>query len=114
MGALMDELSGQQIRAKLEEGLTKLQARTSRRPHVGCSVLYVMSSGHSKGEDRPAIIVRDWNNPNTLGMVNLQVFTDFLNDYPAGVPGSDGRLWATSVHYSEDKEPGTWHWPERV
>ena len=110
----MDELTGNQIRAKVEEGLTKLQAQTSRRPRVGCPVLYVMSSGHSKGEDRPAIIVRNWDNPNAPGMVNLQVFTDFLNDYPTGVPGSDGRLWATSVHYSETHEPGTWHWPERV
>ncbi len=81
----------------------------------GRIVHYVLASGQSKGEHRPAIIVKNWNNPNTPGMVNLQVFTDNQNDYyPPGVPGSNGHMWATSVHHSEGKEPGTWHWIEKA
>lgn len=65
------------------------------------------------GEHRPAIVVRNWHVPGYDGMVNLQVFIDGSNDI-----GLDGHhtatKWATSVHYSEEKEPGTWHWIEKV
>ena len=83
----------------------------------GRIVHYVMTGGRSQGEHRPAIVVRNWSNadiPGSDGMVNLQVFTDALNDYPAGVPGSTGIMWSTSAHYSENKEPGTWHWIEKA
>jgi hypothetical protein len=45
-------------------------------------------------------------------MVNLSVFTDGSNDVP-GIEGA-GAVWATSVHYSEGGEPGTWMFPPRV
>jgi hypothetical protein len=77
-----------------------------------------------EGQERPAIVVRDWQQEN--GLVNLQVFTDGWNDdfkdthlvrigeQDAVVIIHQNSIWRTSVHYSEDKEPGTWHWPERV
>lgn len=58
------------------------------------------------GQHRPAIVVKVWHE----GAVNLQVFTDFDNDYPR----SDGHIWATSVEYDENKTEGTWHWIERA
>jgi hypothetical protein len=65
------------------------------------------------GAHRPAIVVRvcppEWYPPSE-GRVNLQVFTDFENDYPK----SDGHIWATSVGYDPDKAPGTWHWIEKA
>lgn len=92
---------------------------------VGSQVLYVLESGKSKGQIRPAIVVRDWsdaNIPGSDGMVNMQVFTDGLNDGLATVFASeqnkeitvkcvDLMVWRTSVHYSENEEPGTWHFP---
>jgi len=96
---------------------------------VGRIVHYVLESGRSKGEHRPAIVVRDWSNPElpgSDGMVQLQVFTDGGNDgletsFPVnnGLAGSytrqtDLMIWRTSVHYDIHLAPGTWHWPERV
>ncbi|SRR6266704_2249641 len=96
---------------------------------VGRIVHYVLESGRLKGDCRPAIVVRNWSNhtiPGNDGMVNLQVFTDGLNDgfetafnayedtkQVGVVKQIDLIIWRTSVHYDETKEPGTWHWPER-
>jgi hypothetical protein len=96
---------------------------------VGRIVHYVLESGHSKGDHRPAIVVRDWSNqttPGSDGMVQLQVFTDGWNDnlreshlirigeQETTLTLTQNSVWRTSVHYSEEKEPGTWHWPEKV
>ena len=82
----------------------------------GCIVHYVLPDGRSKGEVRPAIVVRVWRDvsPDLIaqGYCNLQVFTDGTNDYPGHSPGI--TIWATSKVYSENKEPGTWHWPPKV
>ena len=95
---------------------------------VGSIVHYVLPDGRSQGQHRPAIVVRDWTNAGTSypdGTVNLQVFTDGANDGFKDVHvfhlKNDERhefhttpdtLWRTSIHHSETKEPGTWHWPE--
>ncbi len=65
------------------------------------------------GQHRPAIVVHVWP-PSMLmkpGYVNLTVFTDWSND---GVDYSKGIVWETSVDYSEEPAPRTWHWPERT
>lgn len=75
---------------------------------------------------RPAIIVNAWGGKLQDGMVNLQVFLDGTNDdtnihknmqplklFGRGYAWGDLGLWCTSVPYSETKEVGTWHWPER-
>ena len=57
----------------------------------------IEASNHTK--EVPAIVT------NVFGegaLVNLKVFTDGIYD-----------TWRTSVHYSESKEPFSWHWPER-
>jgi hypothetical protein len=81
----------------------------------GKIVNYVLPDGRSQGEIRPAIIVRVWRNvpPDLIeqGYSNLVVFVDGTNDYP----DTQGcTIWATSRVYSDDKEPGTWHWPAKV
>ncbi len=90
----------------------------------GRIVHYVLESGRSKGAHRPAIVVRDWKQSN--GLVQLQVFTDGWNDefkdthlvrigeQDTVVVISQNTIWRTSVHYSEDKQPGTWHWIEKA
>lgn len=99
----------------------------------GRIVHYVLSEGRSKDEHRPAIIVKVWESHKAQGTVNMQVFTDGSNDgletvFPVhdasqlgkAVPTShvsrqvDLMVWRTSVHYSESKEPGTWHWIEKA
>lgn len=52
------------------------------------------------------------------GYANLTIFPDWSNDgfedfSKGAMPVAVGIAWKTSVSYSEDKEPGTWHWPER-
>ncbi len=89
---------------------------------VGSIVHYVLESGPHKGEHRPAIVVRTWR-PISDEAVNLQVFTDGSNDAFASshyLCEADAAfsiplntIWRTSVHYSADHEPGTWHWMER-
>lgn len=75
----------------------------------GRIVHYVMEDGAHAGEHRPAVIVRVWRKDN--GCSNLQVFTDGENDGPEY---ASGLAWKTSRHYSEGKEPGTWHWIEKA
>ena len=83
----------------------------------GRIVHYVLPDGRSKGEHRPAIVVKVWrvgeaSYPPENGVSNLQVFTDFSNDYDGDHPGHTGQFWATSVEYNAEKELGTWHWIE--
>ncbi len=83
-------------------------------PSPGRIVHYVLNDGQHPGEHRPAIIVKVWGDqPDS--MVNLQVFTDSVNDFITAHPGGSGIMWRTSVHNDEtDKAPGSYHWPERV
>jgi hypothetical protein len=84
-------------------------------PSIGRIVHYVLSNGRSKGEHRPAIIVRVWPKQGEIQLVQLQVFTDGSNDFSSDQVGYNGSFWATSVHQDEvDKKESTWHWPERV
>jgi len=75
-------------------------------PSIGRVVHYVLSDGPHAGEHRPAFIVQIWSG----GYCNLQVFVDGTNDYPDYI----GSVWATSVEYSAEPKPRTWHWPEFV
>lgn len=74
----------------------------------GRMVHYVLQTGPSDGQHRPALVVKVWN--KDTGVANLTVFPDWEND---GLFGS-GSFWATSVQYSEEPKPGTWHWIERA
>lgn len=68
---------------------------------------YVVPSGRSKNEHRPAVVVKVRHDLED-GMVNLQVFTDGPGDV---LPDT----WrCASVRYDSDKLPGTWHWIERA
>lgn len=84
---------------------------------VGRIVNYVLPahmSARNAGEIRPAIVVKVWNEGAEVeeggNAVQLQVFIDGGND----ATGGENARWATSVCYSEEKNSGTWHWPERV
>jgi len=75
----------------------------------GRIVHYVLESGRSAGEHRPAIVVKLWEpKGGSMGCAQLQVFTDGSNGDLGGV------AWRTSVMYSADARPGTWHWIERA
>ena len=84
----------------------------------GRIVHYVLENGPSRGEHRPAIIVKVWEAHREQGTINLQVFTDGNNDVdprePQSVSYGKGIAWATSVPYSEEPKPRTWHWIERA
>ncbi|MEA2722608.1 MAG: hypothetical protein QOH59_379 [Gemmatimonadales bacterium] len=76
-------------------------------PSIGRQVHYVLPDGPHAGEHRPATIVRVWSGT----MVNLQVLSDGSND---GQGYEHGLVWVTSVDYSDDPRPRSWHWPEFV
>lgn len=59
---------------------------------------------------RPAIVVEDWGNgtrPDPDQAVNLCVFPDGPKD------GLTAPFFKQYIVYSNSKEPGTWHWPEK-
>ena len=87
----------------------------------GRMVHYVLNQGPSKGEHRPAVVVKVWRVMDALGELvppgngccNLQVFTD--GDGSNGNDGLARVLWQTSVLYEgPDGAPGTWHWIEKA
>lgn len=58
-----------------------------------------------------AMIVRVWNDQ---GMVNLSVFPDGSNDsQPLRLVNEKMNYWATSVEYSAEPKPHSWHWPAK-
>ena len=73
------------------------------------------------GEHRPAIVVKVWRitgpgniqDPPPNGCSNLQVFTDSdgLEKYNDMLPQV---MWKTSILFSEEAEPNTWHWIEKA
>ena len=72
--------------------------------NIGEVVHYVLPSGPSMGEHRPAIVVRVWD--AQAGLVNLQVFLDGSND---GYSYNRTCIWVTNVTHSDTGETGTWH-----
>lgn len=84
---------------------------------IGRIVHYVIRDGdlvdnRSTNQHRPAIIVNDWRGlDRDDGYSNLVVFVDGQNDQSLD---RGDTMWVTSRVYSNDKEPGTWHWPETV
>lgn len=95
----------------------------AQKPSIGRVVHYVLSDGdgvksHAVGEHRPAIVVRVW--PGEYGTnecpdgVNLQAMIDGSNDIDGAHGAGCLLLWKTSIPYSSEPKPGTWHWPERV
>lgn len=65
------------------------------------------------GNHRPAIVVKVWS--KETGLVNLQVFTDGLNDAPLHTNDAPGLMWATSIFPDEtEKRVGSWHWIEKA
>jgi hypothetical protein len=83
-----------------------------RVPKLGDIVDYVLGEGQHPGEKRPAIIVRVWGD-TPESYVNLQVFTDGVNDFTTAHPGGSGILWRTSVARDDTGQAkNTWSFPE--
>ncbi len=77
-------------------------------------VHYILSDGPSKGQHRPALVVRAWRDGfgYLTGTVNLQVFTDSNPEgqYNDNMPSV---MWVTSSAFdSSDVAEGCWHWIE--
>ena len=68
-----------------------------------------------EGKHRPAIVVEVWSKES--GCSNLQVFTDGYNDSKSETRNEFDQVqnvaWKTSINFSEEPKPYTWHWPER-
>lgn len=94
---------------------TQATAEQEEKPIPGFGlcrmVLYVPreSDGFRPNVDAVVgVIVRAWD--KMTGLANLQLLPDGSNH----VNSEAGRTqWVTSVPYSEDKTPGTWHFPPR-
>lgn len=96
----------------------KSTPRPPAKPSVGSIVHYVLEAGIGTGAHRPAIIVRVWEGSGEPALVQLQVFTDGPNDgylgRSADAADAQNTVWRSSVKYSADATPGTWHQPEAV
>ena len=81
----------------------------------GRNVHFVLPDGPHAGEHRPAIVVKVWRQgdgtPPANGYSNLVVFMDGTND---GAAFGGCIHWATSIEYSEEPKPRTWHWIEKA
>lgn len=74
----------------------------------GRMVHYVIATGPSAGQHRPAVIVKVWD--FFIGYVNLHVLWDGGND---SADGSRPDPWVTSVEHDPTGErPRSWHWIE--
>lgn len=91
--------------------------KAPEKPSVGRIVHYVLKSGRSAGQHRPMLVVNVFSQTSAQ-YVNAQVFLDGANDFGSEFQQYEGnnsnQAWATSVPYSAEQLPGTWHWPERV
>jgi hypothetical protein len=106
-GVRVDFVSDSDNPQRLERDMDQQQ-----KPTVGRIVHYVMPNGRSKGETRPAIVVRVWQPcGEAMPLVQLQVFTDGSNDGPEY---ASGLAWKTSVHYDSEGAPDSWRWPPRA
>lgn len=94
----------------------------NQKPSIGRTVNFVLDGQFSpgqalrdgtKGQFRPAVIVRTWPKTETEvhDYVNLVVTLDGMNDQPAAAPL---HMWRSSVPYDPNGAPGTWHWPARI
>jgi hypothetical protein len=93
------------IRWRKDKG-KKMQGLTEGR-----IVHFVLDEGGNTqypGRHVPAMIVRVFN--QDTGMSNLLVFSDVNDFMPEGRP----VFWRTSIAYSDNKEPNTWHWIEQA
>ena len=79
----------------------------------GRIVRAVVRGPYQPGEStavRPAIVVKaDFQ----TGTVNLQIFTDGMNDRAITGGRGDGVIWGVGYLFDADESraPGTWHWP---
>jgi hypothetical protein len=86
--------------------MAQVQSSPPIVPSVGMTVHYILAqTDQGAGNVRPAIVVSIADQiPNTNSLVNLQVFTDGIND------GLDNVEWRTGV--SQDataSAQGSWH-----
>ena len=82
-------------------------SKSAVKPTIGRVVIYVWPEEEIKKNNftpvSPAVIVNTFEHTSYENSeVNLKVLSDGVNN-----------VWATSVPYSETKEPSTWHWPPR-
>ena len=77
-------------------------------------IVHFVPPGESAGPRHlAAMIVRVW--VAETGYVNLTVFPDWGNDKQEYAGGDGGGIsWETSVYFSAEPKPRTWHWPERT
>ena len=75
---------------------------------IGQFVQYVLDEGPSKGQVRPALVVRSWNHEDTGEvMLQLQVFMD--SDQEGRFNDQLGpMLWKSTVSKGDGETPGTW------
>lgn len=73
---------------------------------VNRNIHYVASDGVC----RAAFVTKVWDKES--GVINLSYLNNGSEDVKAGI--ADPVLMRTSVTYSEEPKPNTWHWIERA
>jgi hypothetical protein len=83
----------------------------ARQPELGNQVQFVLPVGPRQGEDRLAIV--SWvlldDEDRQKGLVDLHILGQ-PGDHP-NVTSTHLVRFAQRVPYSQQRQPGTWHWP---
>jgi hypothetical protein len=82
----------------------------SREPARGDHVDFVLPVGPHQGEDRLALVswVFPYDEDKKNGLVDLHIF-GLPGDHP-NVTSTHLVRFAEHVPYSQQRQPGTWHW----
>jgi hypothetical protein len=85
--------------------------RPARQPELGNQVQFVLPVGPRQGDDRLAIV--SWvfldDEDKQKGLVDLHILGQ-PGDHP-NVTSTHLVRFAQRVPYSQQRQPGTWHWP---
>lgn len=97
------------------------------KPSVSRNVHYVSygtPGGEYRGECRAAVVTQVHGYADKVEAINgdgkiISVSYDPVDPHNTAMVGlcvlnPMGQFFKTEVRFSEGKEPGTWHWPERV
>jgi len=103
----VDHLVSDMTISEEEARQTNIAFTQPAQPSVSRIVHYCFTQ-HGDLIHRPAVVVRVWNRGTEQEMVQLVVFMDGTNDGPEF---ASCIAWRTSVHYSEEPQHHTWHWP---
>ncbi len=92
---VFDEQSAQEVMRRRTDGASIAARMKQSPPTWPAGAMAHIGNPVKAGAVCPAMVVATWGGTS----INLKVMLDGADDY-----------WATSVEFSEEKKPRSWHW----